>query len=234
MSVWAVVPAAGSGSRFGGALPKQYLPVFGRPLLRHTLERLAAHPQVAGIVVALAAGDPHWPGWEQLAGKPVQRCTGGSERAASVLAGLHALGPQVRAQDWVLVHDAARPCLRHDDLDRLLAHGCAHEVGALLAAPVRDTLKRADAGGCVAATEPRERLWRALTPQLFRRGLLTRALEGALAAGASITDEASAVERLGLAPLLVEGAADNIKVTEPADLALAEFVLGRIGGIGSP
>ena len=227
--VWAVVPAAGIGSRFGGELPKQYLPVFGRPLLRHTLERLAAHPQVAGIVVAIAAGDPHWPGWRQLHGKPVHACTGGGERAASVLAGLEALPDAVRGQDWVLVHDAARPCLRADDLDRLLAMGRAHDVGAILAAPVRDTLKRADAHGNIAATEPRERLWRALTPQLFRRGLLTHALEAALAAGDAITDEASAIERQGLAPLLVEGAADNIKVTEPADLALAEFVLSRLG-----
>ena len=225
---WAVVPAAGRGSRFGGELPKQYLPVFGRPLIWHTLDRLARHPQVDGVVVALAAGDPHWPGWTELQGKPVLACTGGSERAASVLAGLAALPAAVREKDWVLVHDAARPCLRGDDLDRLLEHGRAHDVGAILAAPVRDTLKRAGAGGTIECTEPRERLWRALTPQLFRRGLLQHALEAALAAGGTVTDEASAVERLGLSPLLVEGAADNLKVTEPADLALAEFVLGRL------
>ena len=179
-------------------------------------------------MVVLSAGDPHWPGWDTLAAKPVRTCEGGAERAHSVLAGLQALGPEVGDADWVLVHDAARPCLRHADLDRLLLRGRAHPVGALLAAPVRDTLKRAGADGTVVATEPREALWRALTPQLFQRGALTRALQAARAAGAAVTDEASALERLGLAPLLVEGAADNIKVTEPADLALAEFVLGRI------
>lgn len=225
---WAVVPAAGRGSRFGGELPKQYLPVFGRPLIWHTLDRLARHPQVDGVVVALAAGDPHWPGWTELQGKPVLACTGGSERAASVLAGLAALPAAVREKDWVLVHDAARPCLRGDDLQRLLEHGTAHDVGAILAAPVRDTLKRADGAGRIERTEAREGLWRALTPQLFRRGLLQHALEGAIAAGVAVTDEAAAIERLGLKPLLVEGAADNIKVTEPADLALAEFVLGRL------
>ena len=225
---WAVVPAAGSGSRFGGATPKQYLPLLGRSLLQHTLERLAAHPAVDGIVVALAAGDPHWPGWRSLSGKPVQACIGGADRARSVLAGLQALPDGVRDKDWVLVHDAARPCLRADDLDRLLLHGRAHDVGAILASPVRDTIKRADAEGRIAATEPRARLWRALTPQLFRRGLLLRALEASIAAGEAATDESAAVERLGLSPLLVEGAADNIKVTEPADLALAEFLLARL------
>lgn len=225
---WAVVPAAGRGARFGGEIPKQYLPLFGRPLLWHTLDRLARQPQVHGVVVALAAGDPHWPGWRALHGKPVLACTGGAERAASVLAGLAALPATVREKDWVLVHDAARPCLRGDDLQRLLEHGTAHDVGAILAAPVRDTLKRADGAGRIERTEAREGLWRALTPQLFRRGLLQHALEGAIAAGVAVTDEAAAIERLGLKPLLVEGAADNIKVTEPADLALAEFVLGRL------
>ena len=225
---WAVVPAAGRGARFGGSIPKQYLGLFGRPLLWHTLDRLLRHPGVEGVVVALAEGDPHWPGWTSLHGKPVVACIGGAERAASVLAGLAALPESVREKDWVLVHDAARPCLRGDDLDRLLAHGTAHDVGAILAAPVRDTLKRATPDGRIERTEPREALWRALTPQLFRRGLLAHALEGAIASGAAVTDEASAIERLGLEPLLVEGAADNIKVTEPADLALAEFVLARL------
>lgn len=225
---WAVVPAAGSGSRFGGELPKQYLPVFGRPLLRHALERLFAHPAVEGAVVVLAADDRHWPGWTEISGRPLRTAVGGAERAASVLSGVRALPDKVRTNDWVLVHDAARACLRRDDLERLLDHGGAHPVGAILAAPVADTLKRADARGEIEATEPRESLWRALTPQMFRRGLLERALEAALAVGAPITDEASAVERLGLRPLLVEGAADNIKLTGPADLALVEFVLGRL------
>jgi 2-C-methyl-D-erythritol 4-phosphate cytidylyltransferase len=227
--LWVVIPAAGRGARFGGEVPKQYLPIFGRPLIRHTMERLASHPRVSGLMLALAADDPHWNGWREMKGKPVMTCVGGSQRADSVLAGLRALPASVRDKDWVLVHDAARPCLRHDDLDRLLAHGEAHDVGAILAAPVRDTLKRATPAGAIAHSEPRERLWRALTPQLFRRATLQRALESALAAGASITDEAMALERIGLSPLLVEGAEDNIKVTTPADLVLAEFLLGRMG-----
>jgi 2-C-methyl-D-erythritol 4-phosphate cytidylyltransferase len=225
---WVVVPAAGRGSRFGGELPKQYQVLYGRTLLQHTLERLARHPRVTGLQVVLAPDDRRWPDWRELHGKPVRSCAGGAERADSVLAGLRALPDSVRERDWVLVHDAARPCLRADDLERLFEHGCAHGVGAILAAPVRDTLKRADGGGEIERSEPRERLWRALTPQLFRRATLQRALEAALAAGVSITDEAMAIERLGLRPLLVEGAEDNIKVTTPADLTYAEFLLGRI------
>ncbi len=225
---WVVVAAAGRGSRFGGDLPKQYLPLFGRTLLQHTLERLARHPRVSGLQVVLASGDRHWPGWRELHGKPVRACVGGSERSDSVLAGLRALPDTVRERDWVLVHDAARPCLRSDDLERLLDHGCAHGVGAILAAPVRDTLKRADTRGEIERSEPRESLWRALTPQLFRRATLVRALEAAYNAGVAITDEAMAIERLGLKPMLVEGAEDNIKVTTPADFAFAEFLLARM------
>ena len=227
---WVVVPAAGRGTRVGGETPKQYLNLLGRPLIRHALDRVAAHPRVSGLMIALAADDKRWPGWRELKGKPVLTCVGGNERADSVLAGLRALPDDVREKDWVLVHDAARPCLRRDDLDRLFDHGGAHAVGAILAAPVRDTLKRADARGEIAGTEPRERLWRALTPQMFRRAALERALEAALDAGDSVTDEAMALERLGLKPMLVEGAEDNIKVTTPADLALAEFLLARLDG----
>lgn len=227
---WVVVPAAGRGTRVGGETPKQYLNLLGRPLIRHTLDRVAAHPRVTGLMIALAAEDTRWPGFRELKGKPVRTCVGGSARADSVLAGLRALPEEVREKDWVLVHDAARPCLRRDDLDRLFDQGSAHEVGAILAAPVRDTLKFADAQGAIAGTQPRERLWRALTPQMFRRAALERALEAALAAGDSVTDEAMAMERLGLKPMLVEGADDNIKVTTPADLALAEFLLARLDG----
>lgn len=226
---WVVVPAAGRGERFGSDLPKQYLPILGRPLLTHTLERLARHPSISGLLVAHALNDPHYPGWRELHGKPVQSCVGGATRAESVLAGLQALPDKVSGKEWVLVHDAARPCLRQDDLTRLLAHGCAHAVGAVLAAPVHDTLKRSNDAGEIVQTEPRARLWRALTPQLFRRGTLTRALQAAIAAGDSITDESMAIERLGLSPMVVEGSDDNIKLTTPADVVLIEFVLGRMG-----
>ena len=226
-SVWAVVPAAGRGTRFGGEVPKQYLQVGGRPLLAYTLDALLAHPAVAGVVVALAADDPWWPGWSDHAGKPVLTCTGGASRAASVLAAMAALPESVRADDFVLVHDAARPNLAPVDLDRLLEQGRADPVGAILAAPVRDTLKRAGDDGGIDRTEPRERLWRALTPQLFRRLQLARALQAAADAGVEVTDEAMALERQGARPLLVEGREDNFKVTTPADLARFEFELSR-------
>ena len=224
---WALLPAAGSGRRFGGEVPKQYLRAAGKPLIEHALEALLSHPCIDGVVVALAVDDVRWPGWTSRHGKPVLTCIGGGERADSVLAALRALPDTVADDDLLLVHDAARPNLRAGDIDNLVdaANACAD--GAILAAPVRDTLKRADGETRIAATEPRDGLWRALTPQAFRRGLLRRALEGAKAAGIAVTDEAMAVERLGLRPLLVEGREDNLKVTTPADLALAEFLLAR-------
>ena len=224
-AIWAIVPAAGRGARFGGEVPKQYVEVAGQPLIAHALRALAGHPGVAGVVVALGAGDPRWPGWTTFAGKPLLACDGGDSRADSVLAGLAALPAQVRADDFVLVHDAARPLLRARDLDALLERGRADPVGAILAAPVRDTLKRAGDDGGIDRTEPRQGLWRALTPQLFRRLQLARALEGARDAGVVVTDEAMAMERLGHRPLLVEGSEDNLKVTTPADLAYVAYVL---------
>jgi 2-C-methyl-D-erythritol 4-phosphate cytidylyltransferase len=217
---WVVVPAAGLGRRFGGDRAKQYVELDGEPLLAHALRALLAHPAVDGAVVALAVGDASWPGWSEFLGKPVLACTGGATRAESVLAGLAALPDSVRADDFVLVHDAARPNLQQTDLDALLERGRADPVGAILAAPVRDTLKRAGDDGGIDGTEPRERLWRALTPQLFRRLQLSRALEAARAEGLDVTDESMAMERQGLRPLLVEGREDNLKVTTPADLLL--------------
>ncbi|NLW95267.1 MAG: 2-C-methyl-D-erythritol 4-phosphate cytidylyltransferase [Xanthomonadaceae bacterium] len=225
--VWAIVVAAGRGSRFGGELPKQYVEVAGRPLLGHALDAVLSHPGVRGAVVVLAEGDRHWPGWDRLHDKPLLACTGGDSRAGSVLAGLLALPHEVRADEFVLVHDAARPNLRHADLTALLERGRADPVGAILAAPVRDTLKRAGDDGGIDGTEPRERLWRALTPQLFRRLQLTRALEAAREAGVEVTDEAMAMERQGMRPLLVEGDEDNFKITTASDLARFEFILAR-------
>lgn len=217
---WVVVPAAGVGSRFGGDVAKQYVELDGEPLLAHALRAVLAHPSVEGAVVALAADDMAWPGWDVFLGKPVIACIGGATRGESVLAGLSALPESVRADDFVLVHDAARPNLHIGDLDALLERGRADPVGAILAAPVRDTLKRAGDDGGIDGTEPRERLWRALTPQLFRRLQLSRALEAAIEEGVAVTDESMAMERQGLRPLLVEGREDNLKVTTPADLAL--------------
>ena len=221
---WAVVPAAGVGSRFGAALPKQYMQVDGEALVAHALRALLLHPAVEGVVVALAEGDAHWPGWTELQGKPVVTCVGGESRADSVLAGLAALPASVRADDFVLVHDAARPNLSQADLQQLLERGRADPVGAILAAPVRDTLKLAGDDGGIDATQPRERLWRALTPQLFRRLQLSRALQAALDAGVAITDEAMAMERQGHRPLLVEGSEANLKVTTMADLEYFRYL----------
>ena len=231
--IWAIVPAAGRGSRFGGEVPKQYLPLAGRPLLEHSLRALLACDGVDGVVVAIAAGDGHWPGWRELAGKPVVACTGADERAGSVLAGLAALPAEVGADDVVLVHDAARPCVVAADIAAVLDAARADPVGALLAAPVRDTLKRAGDDGRSAGTEPRERLWRALTPQAFRRAELAAALHAAAAAGVVATDEAMAFERLGRFPRLVEGRDDNLKVTTPADLAVAGMILARRAATGA-
>jgi 2-C-methyl-D-erythritol 4-phosphate cytidylyltransferase len=224
--LWCVVPAAGRGIRAGGDRPKQYQLLAGRPLLDHTLERLAAHPRIAGLVVVIAADDPHFSAVDSIAGKPLVVATGGGERSDSVLAGVLALPAAVGQDQFVLVHDAARPCVRADDIARLIDQAGRGE-GGLLGAPLRDTLKRADAAGHSTATEPREGRWRAFTPQMFRRGALAHALALAAADGIVVSDEAMAMERTGVTPLLVEGSEDNIKVTTPADFALAEFLLGR-------
>ncbi len=225
--IWVIVPAAGRGTRFGGELPKQYREVAGQPLLAYALAALLAHPAVDGAMVAIAADDVDWPGWTEFAGKPVLTCTGGLTRAQSVLAALQALPEDVRADDFVLVHDAARPNLGQQDLQQLLERGRNDPVGAILAAPVRDTLKRAGDDGGIDGTEPRQRLWRALTPQLFRRLQLSRALEEAGRAGVEATDESMAMELQGLRPLLIEGSEDNFKVTTPADLARFQFILSQ-------
>jgi 2-C-methyl-D-erythritol 4-phosphate cytidylyltransferase len=222
---WVVVPAAGTGSRFGGDLPKQYQSLAGEAMIVRTLRRLLAHPGIEAAMLALAADDTHWVKLAPRFDKPVKTCIGGAKRADSVLAALRELPDSVSDTEPVLVHDAARPCVHVSDLDRVIRAAQSDAVGALLALPLRDTLKRADANARVAATEPRGGLWRAQTPQVFRRGGLTDALERALAAGIEITDEAMAMERIGLQPLLVEGSEDNIKITVAADLALAERIL---------
>lgn len=224
---WAVVPAAGKGLRAGGERPKQYALIGDRPMLQWTLERLLAHPQVDGAVVALAADDVHWPGWREMSGKPIRTVTGGADRATSVRAALAGLPVEVDVSDWVLVHDAARPCITAGEIDLLLSQGRAHAVGALLAIPVADTLKQGGARGESVGCVPRDRTWRALTPQLFRRAELADALAQAHRDGAAVTDEASAFERLGRYPLLVPGRASNVKVTTPDDFALAAWLLQR-------
>jgi 2-C-methyl-D-erythritol 4-phosphate cytidylyltransferase len=225
MRYWAVIPAAGCGRRMGGDVPKQYLRLAGRTLLEHSLAVLGHHPRIAGLVVVLAADDVHWDPVRTACTVPVFTVTGGAERCHSVLNGLRVLSQKAHEDNWVLVHDAARPCLHRIDVDKLMQALEDDSVGGLLAIPIVDTLKRAGAGNRVVATVAREGLWRALTPQIFRLGVLARALGSAIARGLMVTDEAAAVELMGSQPRLVEGRSDNIKVTHPEDLALAEFYL---------
>ena len=225
--VWIAVPAAGSGARMGGGTPKQYLPLAGRPLAEHTLTALLAVPGLRDLVVALAPGDPHWRGIEPSLRDRVRCVDGGADRASSVLNALLAFDPLPAASDWVLVHDMARACVRTADVLGLIDAVREDAVGGLLALPVVDTLKRADDEGRVAATVMRESLWRAQTPQMFRYGELVAALRQARSAGVAVTDEAMAIERLGLRPRLVPCGEHNIKVTTRGDLALAAYYLGR-------
>lgn len=222
--VVAVVPAAGIGSRMQSTCPKQYLTIDQRTLLEHSIARLLAHPAVRQVIVALSPDDTYFAALPLAQDARVMRVTGGETRAESVLAGLKA----AQGASWVLVHDAARPCLHPDDLSRLLAVRTTSKVGAILAAPVRDTMKRGEPGkATIAHTVERDDLWHALTPQFFPHALLFACLTRALNEGAIITDEASALEYCGYHPELVSGRSDNIKVTRPEDLALAAFYLTR-------
>lgn len=235
MHYWLVMPAAGTGRRFGAELPKQYAPLEGRTVIEWALAPFLADPRCAQAVVAVAAADEHWaPVSARLAsraggGAPprLRSVTGGAHRSLSVRAALAALDGHAGAEDWVLVHDAARPCLAPADLERLLAELATHPLGGLLAAPAADTLKRARPGALaeVDVTVERAGLWRALTPQLFRYGRLCVALDAAHAGGRFPTDEAQALEWHGAHPALVAASAANIKITGTADLPLAAAIL---------
>lgn len=229
-SVWLIVPAAGVGQRMAAECPKQYLRVDGEYILDITLRRLLAAIPAAGCMVPLSFTDHWWATTNASSDSRIVTCAGSNERAGSVLNALQALASKAKDNDWVLVHDAARPCVAAGDLKQLLEQVGGHSEGGLLAAPVTDTLKTAsiEAPGTVTSTVDRRHLWRALTPQMFRYGLLCNALQKALTQGFAITDEASAMEQAGHRPLLVEGRPDNIKITVPADLALAGFILGQL------
>lgn len=220
-----MVPAAGGGTRLGADRPKPYVLLRNRPILLHTLDRLGSYPSLRGLLVGIAPDDAYWATLDAHAPKLLGDYKGGVHRAQTVLNGLQALAPYAAPNDWVLVHDAARPCLRHADIDKLLAAVAGHADGGLLGVPLSDTLKRADHKGAVAETVKRDGLWRALTPQVFPFAALRTALQAALRAGVEITDEASAMEYTGAHPRLVLGHADNIKITLPGDLALAELYL---------
>jgi len=230
-ATWAIVPAAGIGKRMQSDIPKQYLSINGRPVLEYTINTLLRNKNISGLVIALQADDTYWPEIRVNSQKPVLLAAGGKERADSVL---NALAELFRCEqfdannDWVMVHDAVRCCLRQDDIDRLVSEVADDSNGGLLALPVRDTMKRQLSGSSpatVAATVDRENLWHALTPQYFAALDLKNALENARMNGQIVTDESSAMELAGFSPILVQGHEDNLKITRPDDLRLAGLYL---------
>ncbi len=211
--------------------PKQYLPLAGRTVIEHSLNAMLNHPAIKGVVLAIAADDEYWAELDYQHKKPVLLAPGGAERCHSVLNALDVLQTTAGETDWVLVHDAARPCLRQDDVSQLMEYCKHHPVGGILAVPVKDTIKQSTGSSqaeTIAVTVDRSLLWHAQTPQMFRLDVLRDALRQALAAGVTITDEASALEWCGQMPLLIEGHGDNIKITRPEDLPLAEFYFSRL------
>ena len=228
MRYWLVMPAAGTGQRFGDKTPKQYAPLAQRTVIEWALAPFTGDTRCAGIAVALAPDDRWWP---RIAERlpPVTAVQGGAERSQSVRNALAALSRRAAEDDWVLVHDAARPCLIRQDLDRLITGISQSPTGGLLAAPVTETLKRSVAAKLVAATVERSSLWRAQTPQMFRYGRLCTALDTALAARRFPTDEAQALEWVGDQPRLIEGSPGNLKVTRPEDLLMAAALLQARG-----
>ncbi len=227
-SIWVIIPAAGIGKRMQADRPKQYLPLLNKTVIEHTLSCFSQHKAVAGIVISLHPDDPYWD--ELNIDLPMAHyvAKGGKERSDSVLNALQLLQNelQIAADTWVMVHDAARPCLLEADIDKLISTCLQGDaVGGILAKKASDTMKRSKKNNSILQTEDRENLWHALTPQMFRLKELSDALQNALLQNAVITDEASALEYSGKSPLLVEASGSNIKITHPDDLALAEFLL---------
>ena len=227
--VWAVVPAAGVGQRFAGDRPKQYVALGARPIIAHVIEKLAAVRGIAGIVAAVAPADPWWSAAAEGFCVPVATVEGGAERRDSVLNALDYLGNLAADDDLVMVHDAVRPCVKAADIERVVAAARGEPSGAILAAPVSDTLKRAGPDRSIADTVDQSRIWRAFTPQVFPLGRLRAALRNAIESGSAVTDEAQAMERAGAHPLLVEGSPGNIKITRAEDLAIALALLEAEG-----
>ncbi len=224
-NIFALIPAAGNGSRIGAETPKQYQRLAGKPLIAHAIDALCAHPRVRLAFVVLAPGDAYFGAhdWSRHKGKLETLFCGGATRAASVFNGLVAMSDVAEPDDWVMVHDAARPCLDGALISRLCDELADDNIGGLVAVPVADTLKRSDDHQRVVQTVARDKIWQAQTPQMFRYGLLLEALHRAQPG--SVTDEASAVEQMGLAPRLVMGSSRNLKVTLPEDLSVAESII---------
>jgi 2-C-methyl-D-erythritol 4-phosphate cytidylyltransferase len=229
---WVVVPAAGVGRRMGGDIPKQYLELSGQAVLLHTLKRLASCPGISGLFLGVSADDPYWQKiWQEISLEAPwlkSVCDGGDERADTVSRILDDMTGMVQENDWVLVHDAVRPCISHTDIQQLMKLASQHD-GGLLGRPISDTVKLTDHRDRVKKTIPRDGLWRAQTPQMFRYGQLRKALMDAKKKGLLITDEASAMELAGFQPLMVQGSTDNIKITVPGDLELAEVFINKKG-----
>jgi len=231
---WAVIPAAGVGKRMQSATPKQYLPLLGRSILYHSVSLFIQHPKIDGVAIAVSEGDEYWPEVKQQldtlqkelgSNKTILIAPGGKERSDSVYSALNCLTDSLTNNDWVLVHDAARPCLILDDIDKLISQLSDQTIGGLLGLPMADTVKFCNSQQNVEKTVDRSHLWRALTPQMFRFGQLFVALKHAQENNLPITDESSALELLGYKPVMIEGHNENIKITHPDDLALAEKFL---------
>ena len=222
---FSVVPAAGIGARMGADKPKSYLSLNGETIFSITLKRLLATELFKKVVVVLSSSDQLWKQEPVMSDERIITASGGAERHLSVMSGLTALGSQPSDEDWVMVHDIARPCVTQSDIHALVAALTDAAVGGILATPIKDTLKRVDEKGEISATVSRENLWAALTPQMFRFSALNRALRTVIDEGTLVTDEASAIEAMGWSAKIVQGSADNIKVTLPEDLRRAELIL---------
>ncbi|QIA64255.1 2-C-methyl-D-erythritol 4-phosphate cytidylyltransferase [Vibrio astriarenae] len=224
-TIYAIIPAAGVGSRMQADKPKQYLTLQGKTILEHTAALFLQRDDIKQVIIAVSADDPYFDSLSFASHPKVVRVAGGKERADTVLSALQYIDAQEDGECWAMVHDAARPCLQQVDIDKLKEGVSGHPVGGILAAPVRDTMKRGNAQANIDSTVDRDNLWHALTPQLFPLQSLKESLEKALSEGYQVTDEASALEFVGQAPALIAGRADNIKITRPEDLALAQFYL---------
>ncbi len=224
---WVIIPAAGVGKRMQADRPKQYLPLYNKTVIEHTLDRLLALDEVVGAVLSVSEADEYWPELNYRCDKPLYIAKGGKERSDSVLNALELLDESVDSSEaiWVLVHDAARPCVRADDVKNLIRGAGNADDGGLLALPVRDTMKRSNITGQIVKTVIREGLWHALTPQMFPLCCLKPALINAQKNKLAVTDDASAMELAGYSPLLIEAHEDNIKITRAFDLKLAEMFM---------
>jgi 2-C-methyl-D-erythritol 4-phosphate cytidylyltransferase len=225
LQCWAVIPATGIGARMGADRPKQYLPLGNKTVIEHTLDKLLGFHAIDGVMLILNESDQHWPSLNYHSKKPLLTCLGGEQRHHSVFNGLSALKSHLTADCIVMIHDAVRPCVLHQDLQQLLTVAMEYEDGALLATPLADTLKRANSDLTVMNTQPRDQLWRALTPQAFYLSKIYSALQSILTQNLIVTDDASAMELCGYHPRLVQGDGRNIKITHPEDLRLAELFL---------